>query len=158
MGERGTALNLLERARRCQQRGDIEGAARLYQASIAEWPTAEAHTCLGRVYALGRRYEEAIAECKQAIALDPTFGNPYNDIGAYLVELGRSDEAIPWLQRAMEAPRYAARQLPYLNLARIYESRGQYDRALTELTRAVEVIPDAPELTSAVRRLQALMN
>jgi len=29
------------------------------------------------------RVEEAIAECKLAIELDPDFGNPYQRIGAY---------------------------------------------------------------------------
>jgi len=54
--------------------GDLAGAVQLYQASLAERPTAEAHTFLGWVYSFERRYEEAIAECKRAIAVDPTFG------------------------------------------------------------------------------------
>jgi len=37
--------------------------------------------------------------CKLAIGLDPDFGNPYNDIGAYLIELGQFDEAIPCCSR-----------------------------------------------------------
>ena len=30
----------------------------------------------------------------------PTFGNPYNDIGAYLIAKGELDEAIEWLEKA----------------------------------------------------------
>jgi len=56
--------------------GDLAGAVQLYQASLAELPTAEAHTFLGWVYSFDRRYDEAIAECKRAIAVDATFGNP----------------------------------------------------------------------------------
>jgi Flp pilus assembly protein TadD len=41
--------------------------------------------------------EEAIAECHRAIEIDPDFGNPYNDIGAYLIERGDLRGAIPWL-------------------------------------------------------------
>jgi len=96
--------------------GDLAGAIQLYQASLAELPTAEAHTFLGWVYSFERRYDEAIAECKRAIAVDPTFGNPYNDIGCYLIELGRDDDAIAWLKRAMDAPRYEAPQFPHVNL------------------------------------------
>jgi len=59
----------------------------------------EAHTFLGWTYHFQGRIEEAIAECKLAIGLDPEFGNPYNDIGAYLIELGRFEEAIPWLEQ-----------------------------------------------------------
>ena len=36
--------------------------------------------------------------------MDPDFGNPYNDIGAYLIEMGRLDEAIPWLEKATLRP------------------------------------------------------
>jgi tetratricopeptide (TPR) repeat protein len=63
-------------------------------------PTAEAHTFLGWTYHFQGRLDDAIAECKRAIEIDPEFGNPYNDIGAYLIELKRFDGAIPWLERA----------------------------------------------------------
>ena len=46
----------------------------------------------------------------------PTFGNPYNDIGAYLIEKGDLDEAIPWFQKAMQARRYESPAFPHLNL------------------------------------------
>jgi hypothetical protein len=51
----------------------------------------------------------------QAIKVDPEFGNPYNDIGAYLIEQEKWDEAIPWFQKAMAAPRYEARCYPHFN-------------------------------------------
>ena len=51
------------------------------------YPTAEAYTFLGWTYHFQGRIEDAIAECKRAIEVDPEFGNPYNDIGAYLIEL-----------------------------------------------------------------------
>jgi Tfp pilus assembly protein PilF len=158
MGDRGTALKLFEREYECQRRGALWDAARLYQASIAEHPTAEAHTFLGWAYALQHRFEEAIAECKRAIEVDPTFGNPYNDIGAYLVELGREDDAIPWFERALDAPRYEARYFPFLNLARIHEGRGAVAEALEIVTRAAHACPDTPAVLSALRRLQARVN
>lgn len=42
-----------------------------------------------------KELEEAIAECHKAIALDLDFGNPYNDIGVYLIEREDLDGAIP---------------------------------------------------------------
>jgi tetratricopeptide (TPR) repeat protein len=94
------AAEYLKRAFQAQMSGDFAAAIELYQRSIAACPTAEAHTFLGWTYSFQGRLEEAIAECQNAIAVDPTFGNPYNDIGAYLIEMGRLDEAIPWLPRA----------------------------------------------------------
>ena len=158
MGDRIRALKLFERAYECQQAGDLEGAIRLYQASIVEAPTAEAHTFLGWVYSFSARYEEAIAECKRAIAVDPTFGNPYNDIGVYLMALGRDDEAIPWLEEAMRAPRYDAPQFPHVNLARIHEKRGAVLEAVAEYGRALEQAPGYPPALAGLRRLQQRVN
>ena len=41
---------------------------RLYKEFLAHFPTAEAHTFLGWVYATINRYEPAIEECHRAIA------------------------------------------------------------------------------------------
>ena len=158
MGERARALKLFERAYQCQLAGDLAGAIHLYQASIAEQPTAEAHTFLGWVYSFERRYEAAIAECKRAILVDPTFGNPYNDIGCYLMELGRADDAIPWLKQALQATRYEAAHFPHVNLARVYEKKGEVLDALAEYGRALEKLPGYAPAVAGLRRLQARVN
>lgn len=87
------------------------------------------------------RYEEAIAACRQAIAVDPTYGNPYNDIGAYLIELEQWEESIPWLEKATVAPRYESPQYPYMNLGRVYEYLGQYETALGCFDQALHLDP-----------------
>jgi len=76
------AVRLLKQAYERQTAGKLEDAIRLYRASIAEHPTAEAHTFLGWTYSFQGRYEEAIDQCKIAIGIDPSFGHPYNDIGS----------------------------------------------------------------------------
>src|SRR5881628_3869383 len=114
------AIDLLREAYRRQMSGDLDGAVEYYRRSIEIHPTAEAHTFLGWTYSFQGRHEAAIAECHVAISVDPDFGNPYNDIGAYLIELGRYEEAIPWLERAKRARRYEPRHFPYANLARVY--------------------------------------
>jgi Tfp pilus assembly protein PilF len=138
--------------------GDLGGAIQLYQASIAAQPTAEAHTFLGWVYSFQRRYAEAIAECKRAIAVDPTLGNPYNDIGCYLIALGREDEAIPWLEHAMAAPRYEAPHFPHVNLARIYEHQGRVLEAMTQYGQALAKLPGYRPALLGLRRLRAWLN
>lgn len=132
---------LIERAHREQMRGNWGEAIQLYRRSIAMFPTAEAHTFLGWVYSLLERYEEAIAECEEAIAIDPGFGNPYNDIGAYLIELEQYDEAMPWLERALAAERYSSPQYPYVNMGRIYEHWGDVYAALDAYEQALKVAP-----------------
>lgn len=158
MGDPSRAVKLFERGYQCQLAGDRDSAAKLYQASIAEHPTAEAHTFLAWVYSFARRYDEAIAECKRAIAVDPSFGNPYNDIGCCLMELGRWDEAIPWLEEATRAPRYEPRHFPHVNLARVYERRGDLLRAIAEYGHALEKMPGDRPALQGLRRLQTRVN
>src|SRR5437763_15656781 len=106
------AVDLLREAYRRQMSGDLDGAVDYYRQSIALHPTAEAHTFLGWTYSFQDRIDEAIAECKEAIAVDPDFGNPYNAIGSYLIKRGDLDEAIPLLERAIVATRYEPRHSP----------------------------------------------
>ena len=135
------AMVLLERAYRSQMRGELGEAIELYERSIAVHPTAEAHTYLGWTYSMMDRYDEAIEQCEQAIQIDPTFGNPYNDIGAYLIELGKYDDSIEWLQKALDAERYDYPQFAYLNLGRVYQRLGKAKTALQQYEEALSIDP-----------------
>ena len=125
-----------------QIRGELDEAARLYRQSIEAHPTAEAHTFLGWTYSFQGRYDEAIAECRRAIEVDPDFGNPYNDIGAYLIEQGRYEEAVPWLKKAMGARRYEPRHFPHANLGRVWAKLGRAREAMLEFRKALEIEPN----------------
>ena len=126
------ALELFREAYRRQMEGDLDGAIDHYQRSIALHPTAEAHTFLGWTYSFQGRLEDAIAQCKEAIAVDADFGNPYNDIGSYLIKMDKLDEAIPWLERALQASRYESYCYPHMNLGRVYEAKRDWLRAKSE--------------------------
>lgn len=141
-----------------QLRGEFDRAEDLYRRSISAHPTAESHTFLGWVMSLQGRYLEAIEECKAAIRLDPEFGNPYNDIGAYCIELGRHSEACEWLKRAIDAPRYGARHFPHVNLGRVYEVEGEWADALAEYGRALKLSPGFTVAQQAIVRLRARLN
>jgi Tfp pilus assembly protein PilF len=138
--------------------GRLDEAIDLYKESLSICPTAEAHTFLGWVYSMQRRYEDAIAECHRAIEVDPDFGNPYNDIGAYLIELGRLDEAVTWLERAKHAVRYEPRHFPHVNLGRIHVMRHDITAAARELRAAVAIEPAATSTRRELHRLLGLLN
>ena len=152
------AQELFQQAYESQQEGEFERAIRLYKQSLEAYPTAEAHTFLGWTYSFQGRLDEAIAACHKAIEVDPDFGNPYNDIGVYLMQKGRYDEAIPWLERAKQAPRYEPRHFPYLNMGRIYLGKGDWLKALKEFEQAVEIMPDDPGARKALAALRARLN
>ena len=152
------AAELLGRAFQAQMSGDLVTAIDLYQRSIAACPTAEAHTFLGWTYSFQGRLEDAIEECQKAIVVDPTFGNPYNDIGAYLIERGQLDEAIPWLERAKLATRYEAPQFPRFNLGRVYLARDLLGAALREFEEALEVQPGYEPAIRAIAAVKRKLN
>jgi tetratricopeptide (TPR) repeat protein len=143
-----------QRAYEAQMHGRLEEAVEHYRRSIAIRPTAEAHTFLGWALSYLGQYDDAIAQCQEAIAVDPDFGNPYNDIGAYLIELGREQDAIAWLERAKQARRYDPRHYPYFNLARVYVKQHKIREAIRELQGAVAL---APGYTAAHRELHRLL-
>lgn len=155
---RGQAAEAFRKAYEAQIAGQLDRAAELYRKSIELHPTAEAHTFLGWTYSFLGRLNDAIAECKKAIRVDPDFGNPYNDIGAYLIELGRMDEAILWLKKALQAPRYDPRHYPHFNLSRIYVHRYEYDKAIRHLREALSLDPDYTLARRELARLLARLN
>ena len=155
---RQRAADLFEQAYQRQMSGDLEEAVRLYRESIALHPSAEAYTFLGWTYSQQGLLDEAIEQCRSAIHLDPDFGNPYNDIGAYLMQRGEVDEAIDWFQRALEAPRYESYCFPHLNLGRAYESKRLWLRALGEYRLAAHERSDYRPALEGIARIRSLLN
>lgn len=141
-----------------QMSGDLEAAIESYRRSIDLHPTAEAHTFLGWAYSFQGKIEDAIRECEIAIQIDPDFGNPYNDIGVYMIERGEYDEAIPWLLKAMEASRYEPRHYPHINLARVYVRKGKVQEAVAEIRKALVIEPDHTGARRELHRLIGMLN
>jgi tetratricopeptide (TPR) repeat protein len=155
---RDEAMRFLSMAYEFQMQGQLDQAIAYYKKSLEVEPTAEAHTFLGWTYSMQGRLEEAIAECHKAITIDPDFGNPYNDIGVYLMQMGKLDEAVSWLKRAMEVLRYDNPEFPHANLAIIHEMKGLWPLALEEYERALALRPDYTVALLGVMRLRANLN
>jgi tetratricopeptide (TPR) repeat protein len=157
-GAKLEAIELFSRAYRAQMQEDYETAIELYKESIETYPTAEAHTFLGWTYSFQGRFDDAIEECLAAIGVDPTLGNPYNDIGSYLIAKGDLWSCVRWFKLAMKAERYEARAFPYFNLARVYEQRGKWIEAAKNYELALNEQPDYLTAMKALRRLQTRLN
>ena len=117
--KRQEAMEWVGKAYQLHMKNEVEKAISLYTKSIEICPTAEAYTFRGWARSFEKDYAAAIEDCHRAIDLDPEFGNPYNDIGAYYVEQGEPDEAIPWLRMALKAKRYESYCFPQFNLGRV---------------------------------------
>ena len=139
--KRDKAVHRFYEAYKAQIKKQYDDAVRLYHESIGLYPTAEAYTFLGWTHSFMGELDTAISHCQQAIELDPDFGNSYNDIGAYLIARGQFDEALPYLQKALEAPRYNAYHFAHFNIARVYEKQGNLLNAYRHYREALDLEP-----------------
>ncbi len=152
-----------------QAQGDIEDAAAYYRMSLDLYPTAEAHVALGHALAARGSWNEAIAECEKALSLDPTLGNPFNDIGVYLEKLSGEkeskeerrlllDSAMRYFDKAIAAPNYDCRHYPHFHRGHILEQRGRFTEARDAYLSALALEPDWEAARAAWRRTLGYLN
>ncbi len=148
------AYDLFQEAYEYQMEGELDAAIDLYQRSIEAYPTSEAHTFLGLTYSFQGKLDEAIEEYKKTIEIDPDFGNPYNDIGAYLLEKSNHEEAVPWLLKAANSKRYDNYHFAHYNLGRAYIGLEQFNRAREEFETALRLSPEYELAQDALEMLK----
>jgi TolB-like protein/DNA-binding winged helix-turn-helix (wHTH) protein/Tfp pilus assembly protein PilF len=80
------------------------------------------------------RHDEAIAEMKKAIELDPFSSRVQSFLGRTYIWARRYDDALAHLQKITQTfPSFA---IDHQRLAHLYTYRGEFDKATTEETRA----------------------
>jgi tetratricopeptide (TPR) repeat protein len=101
---------------------------------------AEGHAALALVhFYYDWKWNEAESECRLAISLNPNYATAHSWYSLYLAAMGRNAESLNEAQRAREldplSPSVGIR------LAGAYRATGQYDQALQELTKILELDP-----------------
>ncbi len=139
-------------------KGFYEEAINNYKISLDYYPTPQAYTYLGWAYSLIGDYDRAIEECKNAIDLDPDYGNPYNDIGAYLICQNKYDEAVTWLELALKSKKYNHYEFAHINLGRVFEKKGLWFEAMNEYKKALEIAPDYEPAKKLLNNIKGLLN
>ena len=134
--------------------GRPEEAIQLFKKSLEIEVTAEAYTYMGWAFSHMGEYKKAVGEAERAIRIDPDFGNPYNDIGVYLIEQGREDEAIPYLEKAMRAKRYCCYQFPHFNMGKIYLKKKMFEKAREEFQKSLAIDPSYAPAREALELLK----
>jgi Tfp pilus assembly protein PilF len=152
------ATEYYDRANKLHINGKLEKAIIAYRASIGIHPTARAHTNLGVVYSLQGKFDLAIEECEKAIELEPEFGDSYNNLGSYLISLGREEEAIAWFEKAINVKDDNSNQGSYYNLGKIYEKKGEWLKALRYFNKAVTIDGNFEPAQNAIIKLSTLLN
>ncbi|MCK5487102.1 MAG: tetratricopeptide repeat protein, partial [Desulfobacterales bacterium] len=91
---------------------------------------SDVRALLGIIYLRQKRYKEAIAEGKKATELGPTNAHAYLFLAVTMNTVGRFNDAIPLVKKAMRVhPYYPAYYLIWLGAA--YRMTGRYEEALT---------------------------
>ena len=148
------AQDYFELAYELQMRAEYDKALYYYNRSLDCMPSPEAFTFMAWTESMRGDYQKAIGLCRKAIDLDPDFGNPWNDIGAYLLALDRPEDAIPYLEQALRSPRYLTYHYAHYNLGRAYEKLRDHERACQRYEDALEEEPTYLLARDALDRLR----
>jgi choline-sulfatase len=118
--------------------GDLKTAAGHFEIVVSRMPKfADARFSLGSIYARIDRVPEALAELKAALELEPQHYRANLLNGRILDLQGKSAEAVPFLERAVQAN--AASAEAHAFLADAYERVGRGTDAARERARAREL-------------------
>jgi len=123
-------------------RESVEKAIELVQKALALDDTlAEAHGLLGYLYTQKREYEKGIAEGERAVALNPSGATVLVDYARSLSFVGRSEEAIPLLQKATRLNPVGS-SLNYQVLGNALVLTGRYEEAVSAYKKALQYAPN----------------
>ena len=121
-------------------------AAEAAQSAVAiDNRDAWAHTALGLVDLISKRYDDAILRFKEAIGLNPNLANAYGGLGQALALAGEYDEAVTQIKNAIRlSPRdpFMVYWFGHLGLAAFNKER--YEVSCDWALKAIQVNPKFP--------------
>jgi TolB-like protein/cytochrome c-type biogenesis protein CcmH/NrfG len=124
----------------------VQEAAKAAESAIAiDDRDAWAHTALGLVDLISRRYDDAIQRLKRAIRLNPSLANAYGALGQALTLAGECTEAVKQINKAIRlSPRdpFLVYWFGHLGLAAFIEER--YDIACEWGAKVLQENPSFP--------------
>jgi len=89
-----------------------------------------------------KRYEEAIGAGERSIALEPSAAVSHMNLGLTLSYAGTPDEAIAQIKQGIRLNPFPPYYY-YVSLGRCYIRKGNYEEALEEYKKALELAPDS---------------
>ncbi|HWY50773.1 MAG TPA: tetratricopeptide repeat protein [Chthoniobacterales bacterium] len=115
-----------------------------FRAVIAKNPnSATARSNLGSALLNKGFVDEAIAQSKRSIEIDPDYQFGHYNLAAALMEKGEPDEAIPHLRTVLKMnPNHPK---AYYTLGNALSKKGEVDEAAASYKRALQLQPDFPD-------------
>jgi adenylate cyclase len=124
----------------------IQEAAKAAKNAIAKDDRdAWAHTAMGLVDLISRRYDDAIRRLKRAVQLNPSLANAYGALGQALTLAGESAEAVEQINKAIRlSPRDPFLVYWFAHLSMAVFTKGHYDVALQWGAKVLQENPSFP--------------
>lgn len=122
--------------------GELEIAKNLIGKAIELNPdNSSCYLNMGNVYQKEKKYSESLIWYEKALGFGYAEKHKlYNSIGVALTKLGRLDEAIENIKRAVELDSNYVEA--YNNLGDAFKQSGQIDRALQYCEKAIDIFPE----------------
>ena len=100
-----------------------------------------AHNLLGSLYQLNGQHEKAVAEAERYVELFPNRAWAQSNMGRYLMNADRLEEAIPFFKKGLRLDPYAIAPF-YYNLGCAYWMMGQNEEAISICKEGLKHHPD----------------
>lgn len=111
---------------------------------------------LGVAYELLSDHEKSVQAYEQAVALDPDFGDAWNNLGQVRQVVGEFEKARQAFKRALGLEDYMTPEFAAYNMADLLAEQGEYDQALVYSTLGLEknrrYIPLYPQKAFLLRK------
>lgn|SRR5574341_921069 len=118
---------------------DYKRAIKIYESLQTDLFSKEVHEAMSYNYYMDGKYEDAISELKQHLALDPKNDKVYYRWGANLDSLGRFEEAIEKYKMAIQInPKFSE---AYYNWGAALDNLEKYEEAIEKYKKAIEINP-----------------
>merc|ERR1740133_428776 len=123
----------------------LSSSVRAYTSGIASSPqSADAWSARGNCYFMTGKIHLAINDFRQAVDVNPALSDCYYNLGNAEFELGHYEESILMFTRAIAIDlEFAA---AYNNRATVYKLVDQHEKAIDDLTAALEQTDGSTEI------------
>ena len=118
--------------------GQVEEAIRYLKRAITLNPRYDlALDGLGLAYLMNRDFDQSIKYLQKCLSVNPALVDAHNHLGAVYQEMGLLDKAEQKFRTAIAAEIYHSKELPYYNLARLYQLQNKHQEALGYVNQAL---------------------
>lgn len=113
----------------------------------------EVHFALGTVNVAREDYQSALEEFRQTVRLEPEFADAYNNMGFVYFKLEQWDKAIEYCRKALDQISYQTPEKALTIIGDSYYRKGEKDKAIENLKRALGIKPDEPRPANTLARI-----